>query len=112
MSFFLRHGLFFLLLVGLSYVHAEKTRDPCQSRSETQCIDSSECKLIQTQSAGKKTYSCRSNINECEKGFIQRSGKAACESQAQCSYQPSFCYCPPGMECRCGGGKPAMCGPR
>ena len=106
------NGLQSVALISAPVVSAQVSSDPCQFYSETECIESSVCKLVPMLDAPKGQYACRRNRNACEEDFIQsRSGKVSCESKAHCSYQPGSCYCPPGLQCRCGGGRPAMCVP-
>jgi len=91
------------LLLIFSTAQAEIT---CEGLTELGCINSAACTLEKSGSE----YQCRTAINDCEKGFIQRvDGVSECESKQGCIYQPQNCYCPPDVICRCGGGKPSSC---
>src|SRR5262249_53067184 len=79
--------------------------DMCAFLSELACIKSADCKLVQLRAEAGSPYKCRSNANACEVGFVQHTpSKAACESNRDCVFQSSSCYCPPDVICRCGGG--------
>lgn len=55
-------------------------------------------------------YQCRRAVGQCEVGFIQADNTAAqCEANPHCEYLTGSCYCPPGMQCICGGGSPGQC---
>ena len=55
-------------------------------------------------------YACRRARGACERGFIQveHSGDQ-CVANPMCEYVPGQCYCPPGVQCICGGGSPGQC---
>ncbi len=55
-------------------------------------------------------YQCRSAAGRCEIGFVQAEDSAEqCETDSRCEYKTGSCYCPPGMQCICGGGSPGQC---
>lgn len=82
--------------------------EKCSSLSVNSCIASKECTL--EHNSGDGTYRCRTSTNPCEKDFSQDNDtRQICESRQGCKYQAAKCFCPPGVECVCGGGTPAMC---
>lgn len=89
-----------------------KTHDPanasCASLAVKQCIASKACILSQDKD---KAYHCRDAANHCESGFIQAGIdlEKSCTSKKGCAFSNASCFCPPGMTCICGGGKPAAC---
>ena len=82
----------------------------CGDMGELECINSTACKLEQLAPHGK--YVCRESLGRCEHGFRQ-SGEGdiqkLCEANAGCVFQSASCYCPPNLQCACGGGPPAQC---
>jgi hypothetical protein len=65
---------------------------------------------VQTGEHGK--YICRAAVGRCEIGFRQAGDgdiKKDCESKAGCEFKWANCYCPPNLNCTCGGGPPAQC---
>jgi hypothetical protein len=93
---------------------AEESTSICQFKSEVECFESAQCKLVLSGSQMGR-YICRSNSNRCEEGFIQRTGtKESCEAKTGCTFQPRNCYCgpEPDVECRCAGGPPPTCRPK
>ncbi|MFT4928746.1 MAG: hypothetical protein ACI8WB_004866 [Phenylobacterium sp.] len=89
-----------------------KTYDPantsCTSLSVKQCTASKACILDQD---NNKAYQCRDAANPCESGFVQAGAdlEKSCTSKKGCAFSNASCFCPPGMTCICGGGKPAAC---
>ncbi|HEY5602153.1 MAG TPA: hypothetical protein VIM41_03515 [Gammaproteobacteria bacterium] len=83
----------------------------CLQMTEQACLASTECVL--QQQADSKSYQCRAVQNACERGFAQSlHNQEDCERNPQCQFIPADCYCPPGAQCVCGGGAPAMCVPK
>jgi len=83
---------------------------PCSESTELECVHSTQCKLVQAQEHGK--YVCRAAVGRCEIGFRQVSDgdiQKDCESKTGCQFKGANCYCPPNLNCRCGGGPPAQC---
>jgi hypothetical protein len=80
----------------------------CGSLSQKDCLNSSKCLLNQDK---KKTYVCRAAKGACEIGFVQlgREPKKSCEGKDFCKFTAASCFCPEGVQCVCGGGKPASC---
>jgi hypothetical protein len=82
----------------------------CGDMGELECINSTSCKLELIAPHGK--YVCRESLGRCEHGFRQAGNgdiQKLCEANAGCVFQPGNCYCPPNLECACGGGAPAQC---
>ena len=82
----------------------------CSTYSELDCIRSTECKLEQAGERGK--YLCRESAGRCELGFRQAGDgdiRKDCESMPGCQFEPASCFCPPNLNCACGGGPPAQC---
>jgi hypothetical protein len=105
----------FVFGLALSFALGARAQqgDPCAALSELACARSSACKLVQAQPERRGGYVCRSNANRCEDGFVQRGdrNKETCEARSGCAFRFPDCYCPPDLNCRCGGGRPAMCVP-
>lgn len=83
---------------------------PCSESSELECIHSPKCTLVQTAQHGG--YVCRAAQGHCEEGFLQAGDgdiRKNCEARRGCEFKPASCYCPPNVDCRCGGGPPAQC---
>ena len=83
---------------------------PCSQFSELECIQSTTCKLEQVSFHG--SYVCREAKNRCEAGFRQAGEgdiQKLCESTPGCKFKYADCYCPPNLNCACGGGPPAQC---
>jgi len=83
---------------------------PCSESTELECIHSARCTLVQAQEHGK--YICRAAVGRCEIGFRQAGDgdiQKDCESKAGCEFKGANCYCPPNLNCTCGGGPPAQC---
>lgn len=82
----------------------------CASLSITDCLNSVEC-ILESGSAGTD-YQCRTAKNQCELGFSQvNDTRETCELKKGCQYKAADCFCPPSVECICGGGSPASCVP-
>jgi len=103
-----------LALTGLvGIVVASRSTEPasCNTATEQECIESAKCTLVQNGEHGK--YTCRDAIGHCEIGFRQAGAhediKQTCEAKPGCEFHGANCYCPPGLECFCGGGPPAQC---
>ena len=82
----------------------------CGTYSELDCIRSAECKLEQAGERGK--YACRESVGRCELGFRQAGEgdiRKDCEAIPGCRFEPGSCFCPPNVNCVCGGGPPAQC---
>ena len=57
-------------------------------------------------------YACVTPSNRCQIGFAQSSDEnaALCETHPGCRFVPAGeCYCPPDVDCFCGGGTPPDC---
>jgi hypothetical protein len=108
----LRSTLCVVLFLGAQVATAETNQSRfCESLLESDCIESSSCKLELAAEIGGK-YRCRDNRNACEEGFVQHHAtQESCESKASCVFVQSRCYCAPLSLCRCGGGSPAICVP-
>jgi hypothetical protein len=77
--------------------------------SDYECLDSPIHTYAESPGA-TYGYECRKARGACEIGFIQTEHSAEqCEKNPRCEYVPGRCYCPPGMECICGGGSPGQC---
>ncbi len=88
----------------------QKDQDNCSALSIGVCLSSRSC--VVEPDTGSQQYLCRRAKNSCESDFSQLVDKAeVCEAKDGCKYQPAKCFCPPGIECVCGGGPPAMCIP-
>ncbi|SRR5258706_6220537 len=97
-----------LLLLPLAA--AGKDPRPCNEATELECLKSAECTLVQAAVHGK--YTCRAAAGRCEIGFRQAGDsdiQKDCEARPGCEFRSASCYCPPGVDCRCGGGPPAQC---
>lgn len=80
----------------------------CVSLSETECLKSPDHTLVQPD--GELHYECKAARNDCEKGFVQmEQGPAECNVKTSCEFVPGECYCPPDLQCFCGGGPPGSC---
>jgi len=90
-------------------LHAQESA-ACAQLTELECIGSSVCTLEQVAAHGK--YRCREARGRCETGFRQAGEgdiKQQCESRPGCAFNPGNCYCPPNLNCFCGGGPPPQC---
>ncbi len=85
----------------------------CTKLTEVQCLASAECELaLAAKEKGKNSkYICRPAQGKCEIGFIQNSETQVkdCEAKPGCKHVQANCYCPPDMDCYCGGGEPSKC---
>jgi hypothetical protein len=84
------------------------TGGECETMLEGACLTSKSCILEQ----GKdKAYFCRAANEGCEMAFVQSGEHSmkSCKGKKVCKYEPASCYCPPKVQCVCGGGKPASC---
>jgi hypothetical protein len=98
------------------YTPQLKVKDPLSTRntgscadfSQKDCLNSSKCLLDQDKT---QKYVCRSAKGACEIGFVQlgRELKKSCEGKKFCKFTAASCFCPEGVQCVCGGGKPAVC---
>lgn len=91
-------------------VSAPPAGSQCQSLSERECLESTQCDLVQVAVHG--AYECRASVNRCAIGFRQGGEgdiKQQCESQTGCKFVPASCFCPPDLTCACGGGPPPQC---
>lgn len=82
----------------------------CAQLDQLECAGSTTCKLEQLSVHGN--YRCREARGRCETGFRQAGEgdiKQLCESKPGCEFKPANCYCPPNLNCFCGGGPPAQC---
>jgi hypothetical protein len=103
-----------LVAFALFASSASRSAEPCEQRSELQCISATDCTLHQIGPPGSK-YECRDAANACEQGFRQKSGTPEeCEAKPGCVFVPQNCYCAPDPDvvCRCGGGPPSQCRPK
>jgi hypothetical protein len=91
-------------------VEESASQTNCSALSVTDCLNSVEC-MLESGEAGRD-YQCRVAKNQCESGFSQAiDTRDTCESRPGCKYIAANCFCPPGVECVCGGGAPAVCVP-
>lgn len=97
----------------------------CSELDETSCLVSTDCMLSLRDPTGP--YTCEPPWDLCQIGFAQEIldekqefpvdnsnalSKQQCVSQTGCAYVPAGpCYCPPGLNCICGGGRPPDCQP-
>jgi hypothetical protein len=82
----------------------------CARATELACVESTECTLDQVLTENGKSYQCRPDVNECQRGFAQKTGSPeACEAKPGCRFVPASCYCAPDVLCVCGGGPPSQC---
>ena len=91
-------------------IAAGEESKPCSETTELECLQSTQCTLVQTQVHGK--YTCRDAIGHCEIGFRQVADydiQKDCEAKPGCEFKIANCYCPPNVNCACGGGPPAQC---
>jgi hypothetical protein len=98
-----------LTLCASAVVHAQDPKS-CSESSELECIHSPHCTLVQTVEHG--AYTCRAARGRCEIGFRQAGEgdiRADCEAKPGCEFKPASCFCPPNVQCVCGGGPPAQC---
>ena len=108
-----RKYLRFLPILGCLLMPAISTgtdSKSCSELTELDCIHSTECKLVQAQAHGG--YICRAAIGHCEIGFRQVADydiQKDCEAKPGCEFKIAKCFCPPNLECACGGGPPAQC---
>jgi len=109
-----RNGSMLLVLLGFVLLPLISTgKDspkPCGESTELECRQSAECTLVQSGVHGK--YTCRASVGRCETGFRQSADhdiQKDCESKPGCQFKAADCYCPPGLQCTCGGGPPAQC---
>ena len=82
----------------------------CSETTELECLQSTQCTLVQTQVHGK--YTCREAAGHCETGFRQSADhdiQKDCEAKPGCVFKIANCFCPPNLNCACGGGPPAQC---
>ena len=82
----------------------------CSEATEHECLQSTQCTLVQTRVHGK--YTCRTAIGHCEIGFRQSADydiQNDCEAKLGCVFKIANCFCPPNLTCACGGGPPAQC---
>jgi hypothetical protein len=96
-----------LLLPSISMGMEAKS---CAQSTELECIQSTKCTLIQTGVHGN--YVCRDSVGRCETGFRQVADydiQKDCESKPGCEFKAANCFCPPKLNCTCGGGPPAQC---
>ena len=102
-----------LLAYALSACVSAQEHQACSTYSELDCIHRTECKLEQAGEYGK--YVCRASVGRCESGFGQAGEgdiRKVCESIPGCRFEPGSCFCPPDVNCVCGGGPPAQCSER
>ncbi len=96
--------------VLMPLIAAGEQAKPCSQATELECIQSTQCTLVQTQVHGK--YTCRDAVGHCETGFRQSADydiQKDCEAKSGCMLKIANCYCPANLECACGGGPPAQC---
>ena len=86
----------------------------CDQLAAIDCATSTDCMYQKIGEADQ--YACVAPTNRCQIGFSQGgandSAKASdiCQSRPGCSYVPAGeCYCPPNVDCICGGGTPPDC---
>jgi len=118
------HAVKFAALCGSLVIvttTAPAADNACAKKTELLCVLSKNCIL---EPAGKKyaDYWCRKPANHCERDFAQirerafpshealaPDPKAVCNAKTGCVYAPGRCYCPPNVDCKCGGGEPPNC---
>jgi len=83
-------------------------RNMCSALAQADCLKSTQCILDQTIGL---SYFCRAAKNDCEIGFVQADyfGKQSCTTKNNCQFKPASCFCPSGVVCKCGGGRPSAC---
>ena len=74
----------------------------CAQLDELECLPSEACVLVQEADG---SYRCREAENDCER----QPSAERCREEPGCEWDPGHCYCPPDMDCDCGGGPPPMC---
>lgn len=50
-------------------------------------------------------FECREPTNDCE----AQVGEPNCQATEGCTFYPGECFCPPNLDCVCGGGPPPIC---
>lgn len=71
-----------------------------------ECLNSSQNTLV----LSDRGYSCQRASNQCDDNFRQAvDGAEVCTAKAGCEFLTGFCYCPPNVQCVCGGGPPSQC---
>ncbi len=88
----------------------EEPEEPssCVSHDQASCLDSPDCTLILD--SEESAYRCRQATAPCELSFRQAADTPeTCEARAGCRFEPGRCYCPPDVNCICGGGPPPRC---
>lgn len=117
---------FILILLGSFIfvpddIHAQPV--DCAALSKLDCVVSTQCMLTQTNL--QNPISCVAPKNRCEIGFQQailsengwtinramhQKTIDQCQSRPGCKYEPAGqCFCPPDVNCICGGGPPPSC---
>lgn len=93
--------------ISIQIEMATKSRS-CALLTELECIKSPDCTLTFVET---NKYICRPATGKCEVGFVQWGDTQiqSCEAKPGCKYIPGSCYCPPDVDCRCGGGQPPKC---
>lgn len=115
-------GLVAAVVLTVMRAHTAMAVEPiaCLDLDGIACISSSACTLVRGESGFP--YQCVPIANECEAVALGRyengvldfsyDAKAACETREDCRFvPPGPCYCPPGLDCLCGGGSPPACVP-
>jgi hypothetical protein len=109
----MKSGKIIALFLGcllMPVIAAGTQAKPCSDSSELECVQSAQCTLVQTGVHGK--YTCRDAVGRCETGFRQVADhdiQRDCEAKPGCKFKIANCYCPPNLQCACGGGPPAQC---
>jgi hypothetical protein len=83
----------------------------CATATELQCIESERCTLVQPEATQqvhlpRRRQPLRSRHRQ---GGGGGDIKQQCESKPGCEFHNASCYCPPNVNCVCGGGPPAQC---
>jgi hypothetical protein len=101
---------FMIMLCAVLLIPFGASAGVCAGFSEAECLSSADCVLSLTGEGG--VYKCRDPEHVCEKSWDKTfRDKASCEHLRGCFYRPDECYCAPGLQCFCGGGRPASCEP-
>jgi hypothetical protein len=85
---------------------------PALSTSEAlQCEELDQLGCMQEPTCAYAGLRCEITDDACEIAWDELAGtEAQCETLAGCTYEArENCYCPPEVDCDCGGGAPQRC---
>ncbi len=79
----------------------------CTKLEQLECMTERQCAF--TGSFGGNA--CETTADPCEIAWQElRDTQASCEAMTSCRFVPrELCYCPPNVDCKCGGGAPDRC---